>query len=52
MEQMQAAGVDTVIETGVGKTLQNLCKRTFDGIKAYKAETPEDIAVICGDIRP
>lgn len=43
IENMRAAGVDTVIETGVGKTLQNLCRRTFDDIKAYKAETPEDI---------
>ncbi len=46
MENMQAAGVDTVIETGVGKTLQNLCKRTFSDIKSYKAETPEDIGLI------
>lgn len=42
-EHMKAQGVDTLIETGVGKTLQNLCKRTFDDIKAYKVETPEDI---------
>lgn len=46
MENMQAAGVDTVIETGVGKTLQNLCKRTFSDIKSYKAETPEDFDLI------
>ena len=43
MENMKADGVDTVIEIGVGKTLQNLCKRTFDDIKAYKVETPDDI---------
>ena len=43
MENMKAAGVDTVIEIGVGKTLQNLCKRTFDDIKAYKIETPDEI---------
>ena len=43
MENMRAEGVDTVIEVGVGKTLQNLCKRTFDDIKSYKVETPEDI---------
>jgi len=46
MENMQAAGVDTVIETGVGKTLQNLCKRAFPDVKAFKAETPEDFEVI------
>ena len=43
MENMKADGVDTVIEIGVGKTLQNLCKRTFDDVKAYKVETPDDI---------
>ncbi len=43
VESMRASGVDTVIEVGVGKTLQNLCKRTFDDIEAFKAETPEDI---------
>ena len=42
-ENMKAQGVDTIIEVGVGKTLQNLCKRTFDDMKAYKVETPEDI---------
>ena len=36
MENMKSEGVDTVIEVGV-------CKRTFDDIKAYKVETPEDI---------
>lgn len=51
MEQMKAAGVDTVIETGVGKTLQSLCKRTFDDIKAYKAETPGDIAALCSALQ-
>ncbi len=45
-ENMKADGVDTIIETGVGKTLQNLAKRTFDDIKAYKVETPEDISSI------
>ena len=43
MENMKADGVDTVIEIGVGKTLQSLCKRTFDDVKAYKVETPDDI---------
>ena len=42
-ENMRAAGVDTLIEIGVGKTLQNLCKRTFGDMKAYKVETPEDM---------
>ena len=43
MEDMHLNGVDTVIEIGVGKTLQSLAKRTFDDIKAFKVETPEDI---------
>ena len=43
IENMKAEGADVLIETGVGKTLQNLCKRTFDDIKAFKVETPEDI---------
>ncbi len=43
IENMKAVGVDTLIEVGVGKTLQNLCKRTFDDIKAFKVEAPEDI---------
>ena len=42
-ENMRASGVDTIIEIGVGKTLQNLCKRTFDDVKAYKVETPDDM---------
>lgn len=42
-ENMRAAGVDTIIEIGVGKTLQNLAKRTLEDINAYKVETPEDI---------
>lgn len=45
-ENMRAAGVSVLIEAGVGKTLQNLCKRTFDDIKAYKVETPADIDMI------
>ena len=49
-ENMKAQGVDVLIETGVGKTLQNLCKRTFDDIRPYKAETPEDIEKIISEL--
>ncbi len=49
-ENMIAAGVDTIIETGVGKTLQGLAKRTFEGVKAYKAETPGDIELIINEV--
>ena len=50
-ENMRAQGVDTLIETGVGKTLQNLCKRTFDDIKPFKAETPEDIEKLITELK-
>ena len=43
VEDMAAQGVDTFIEVGVGKTLANLIKRTLDGVKVFKVETPEDI---------
>lgn len=41
---MIADGVDTFIEVGVGKTLTGLIKRINADVKAFKAETPEDIA--------
>ena len=43
VEHMIENGVDTFIEVGVGKTLTGLVKRINDGVKAFKAETPEDI---------
>lgn len=43
VENMIENGVDTFIEVGVGKTLTGLVKRINDGVKAFKAETPEDI---------
>ncbi|HCA04551.1 MAG TPA: ACP S-malonyltransferase [Ruminococcaceae bacterium] len=46
VENMIADGVDTFIEVGVGKTLTGLIKRIDGGVKAFKAETPEDIAEI------
>ena len=44
VENMIADGVDTFIEVGVGKTLTGLIKRINADVKAFKAETPEDIA--------
>lgn len=46
VENMIADGVDTFIEVGVGKTLTGLIKRIDENVKAYKAETPEELAAI------
>ncbi len=46
IENMAADGVDTFIEVGVGKTLTGLIKRINAGVKAFKVETPDDIAAL------
>lgn len=46
VENMIADGVDTFIEVGVGKTLTGLIKRISGDVKAFKAETPEDMEKI------
>ena len=43
VENMIADGTDTFIEVGVGKTLTGLIKRISPEVRAFKAETPEDI---------
>ena len=43
VENMIAGGTDTFIEVGVGKTLTGLIKRISPEVRAFKAETPEDI---------
>lgn len=50
VENMIADGVDTFIEVGVGKTLTGLIKRINGDVKAFKAETPEDIEIIKTEI--
>ena len=44
VENMIADGVDTFIEVGVGKTLTGLIKRISEDVRAFKAETPDDLA--------
>ncbi len=51
VEDMIADGVDTFIETGVGKTLVNLIKRINGDVAVFKAETPEDIENISGSLK-
>ena len=46
VENMVADGVDTFIEVGVGKTLTGLITRICPDVRAFKAETPEDIEKI------
>jgi [acyl-carrier-protein] S-malonyltransferase len=46
VENMAADGVDTIIEVGVGKTLTGLITRICPDVRAFKAETPEDIEKI------
>ena len=43
VENMIADDTDTFIEVGVGKTLTGLIKRISSEVRAFKAETPEDI---------
>ena len=46
VENMVESGVDTFIEVGVGKTLTGLIKRINADVKAFKIETPADIAAL------
>ncbi len=46
VENMIESGVDTFIEVGVGKTLTGLIKRINADVKAFKIETPADIAAL------
>ena len=46
VENMVENGVDTFIEVGVGKTLTGLIKRINADVKAFKIETPADIAAL------
>ena len=46
VENMIESGVNTFIEVGVGKTLTGLIKRINADVKAFKIETPADIAAL------
>lgn len=43
VEQMLAAGVDTFIEVGAGKTLTGLIRKTAPGTKVINVEKPSDL---------
>ena len=43
IENMVAAGVDTFIEVGAGKTLSGLIRKTVASAKVFNVEKPEDI---------
>ena len=43
VENMAAAGVDTFIEVGAGKTLSGLIRKTVSGARVFNVEKPEDI---------
>ena len=46
VENMAAAGVDTFIEMGAGKTLSGLIKKTVSGVKVLNVEKAADIAAL------
>ncbi|MGN1005170.1 MAG: ACP S-malonyltransferase [Aristaeellaceae bacterium] len=43
IENMIAAGVDTFVELGAGKTLSGLIRKTSSDVRAFNVEKPEDI---------
>ena len=44
VENMAAAGVDTFVELGAGKTLSGLIRKTIPGARVLNVEKPEDLA--------
>ena len=46
LHQMTAAGADTFIEVGIGKTLQGFVKKTLPNAKAYAVSAPEELAQV------
>ena len=40
---MIAAGVDTFVELGAGKTLSGLIRKTSSDVRVFNVEKPEDI---------
>ena len=46
LRELAAAGIDTFIEVGPGKTLTGLVKRTLDGVQALSCETVEDLDAV------
>lgn len=44
MENMAAAGIDTFIELGAGKTLSGLIRKTIPGARVMNVEKPGDIS--------
>lgn len=46
LQNMAAAGVDTFIEVGPGKTLTGLVKRTLEGVTALPCETAEQLETV------
>ena len=43
IENMIAAGVDTFVELGAGKTLSGLIRKTSSDVRVFNVEKPEDI---------
>ena len=44
LQNMQAAGVDTFIECGPGKTLSGLVKKTLKGVRIFRVENTKTMA--------
>ncbi len=43
LENMRAAGVDTYVETGPGKVLSGLVRKTLSGVSIYHVEDAETL---------
>ena len=44
VEELVAMGIDTIIETGPGRVLSGLVRKTAKGMVAYSVEKPEDLS--------
>ena len=51
VETMAAAGTDTFIEIGPGKTLTGFLKRIDRNLKGYSVETPEDLMSVLEQVK-
>lgn len=43
VQNMAAAGADTFVELGAGKTLSGLIRKTLSGVRVFNVEKPEDL---------